>query len=315
MGYKNCEKLHSFISSVWPGRPIWNRDIDTHAPPEVVSEMARITETVDLQARDATFARFEGTLFSKVRKTGPTRTINPIGIFHRKRTLFGLQWCPHCLREDVDPYFRLHWRLSLFSTCHRHGVILHCECERCGSPAAPHRSSDQTCHDCGTDRRVAKAKVADPRVLQLEGLFYSILYENRPTVIGQKPVHPLVYFSIVSRLHDLLVGNARAVRLRKIISNHNSLPQVNLEHHERPMPEYLKSTERHGINLHLHHLLLGWPWMFIGYCQESRMLWTWVTKDRKLNDLPFPMVDIADKYLFEPLFIRKAVLFKLGIPT
>lgn len=269
--------------------------------------MADIARIPFEQAALSTFDRFLGVLYPNVNRRGPTRLINAIGVYHRKRTRAGLQWCPLCLSEDEEPYFRLHWRLSLMSTCPRHGVILECKCGQCGEPVAPHRSKDHTCHKCRFDRRHASPITADSSVLQFEGAIYSIMYDDHPTFLGGENVHPLVFFGTLSRLQDLLVGNSRSQYLRDVISRHIGIDSVFLEQYSRPQPEYLLSQDRHDINRMLNRLITGWPWMFVGFCQEARMMWSWATKDRTLDRLTYPIVDVANKYLSENVAIRKAM--------
>jgi len=307
MGFKNCGMLHPFCHSTWPGKPIWNRDIDTLSPNYILNDMAQMTGLSNRKALETTFGRFEGIIYPKVNKAGPTKLINRIGVYHRTRTHCGLQWCPQCLEEDEEPYYRLHWRLSLFSTCLKHSVILKCRCKNCGSPAAPHRNELPVCHKCGEDRRKVKTLNASSEVLQLEGALFECLYNEVPPYYLNQNLHPLVFFSTIGRIQSLLVANVRSQRLRDTIQKHRKLPALDLSNYKSPMPELLSSGERHKVNMLLFHILNGWPWMFVGYCQDAGMWWTWVTKDSKLKDLPFPIVHIADQFLSQDIAIRKSM--------
>lgn len=44
-----------------------------------------------------------------------------------------LRYCPHCLREDEVPYYRLEWRLASSILCRSHGILLRENCPHCGS--------------------------------------------------------------------------------------------------------------------------------------------------------------------------------------
>lgn len=53
------------------------------------------------------------------------------GYYERNRNT--LRYCPICLSSDKNPYFRLFWRLSYYSTCLKHQVLLIDKCPQCES--------------------------------------------------------------------------------------------------------------------------------------------------------------------------------------
>jgi len=48
-----------------------------------------------------------------------------------------LRFCPQCLAEDGQPYFRREWRLATTIACARHGIRLLDRCPDCGQGLAP----------------------------------------------------------------------------------------------------------------------------------------------------------------------------------
>jgi len=54
-----------------------------------------------------------------------------------RRQAAWLQFCPHCLAEDEQPYFRREWRLATTIACARHGSRLLDRCPDCGQGLAP----------------------------------------------------------------------------------------------------------------------------------------------------------------------------------
>ncbi len=50
---------------------------------------------------------------------------------------YGPMFCPHCLGEDEDPYFRLAWRFAFVTECGKHQVELLDQCPSCMSPGWP----------------------------------------------------------------------------------------------------------------------------------------------------------------------------------
>ena len=54
-----------------------------------------------------------------------------------RRQAAWLQFCPHCLAEDEQPYFRREWRLATTIACAHHGSRLLDRCPDCGQGLAP----------------------------------------------------------------------------------------------------------------------------------------------------------------------------------
>jgi hypothetical protein len=89
-----------------------------------------------------------------------------------------LQYCPHCLRTDIDPYFRRWWRLAFITVCPKHRRCLLDRCEACGAVINFHRLPGDAeaitlCHSCRYNMRLAHAPAigrssAYQRLVQLQ---------------------------------------------------------------------------------------------------------------------------------------------------
>ena len=119
---------------------IWNRDVDRLAPKKVKEILARISGATIEQVGNTTLRAYEGILFEQLNMNGMSRWKLPLGIFHRSRRRPGLLFCPQCLDEDTEPYFRKRWRLALSTVCTKHRCYLLDACPECESPLAPHRA-------------------------------------------------------------------------------------------------------------------------------------------------------------------------------
>ena len=53
----------------------------------------------------------------------------------------GSMFCPACLTEGPEPYFRSAWRISAYTACHRHRVQLVDRCPTCSLPAWPYAAA------------------------------------------------------------------------------------------------------------------------------------------------------------------------------
>lgn len=107
------------------------RDIDIHADKSVVQRLALDTDT--------DFARAEGT--SLYLRALPISTfernvysaewvLNTNNIYSTRRT-YGMCYCPLCLKEDEEPYYRVDWRLSFVTMCLKHNCLLVNKCPHC----------------------------------------------------------------------------------------------------------------------------------------------------------------------------------------
>ena len=78
-----------------------------------------------------------------------------------RRQAAWLQFCPHCLAEDEQPYFRRECRLATTIACARHGSRLLDRCPDCGQGLAPFNQASlrpqNDCAACGFNLASSKA--------------------------------------------------------------------------------------------------------------------------------------------------------------
>lgn len=118
---------------------VWNRDIDRNAPDWLLNVISRKTGTPIKQVHQTTARLYEKRLFPVLHPASQLRWFMPLKKHHRLNNGYGLQYCPQCLKEDTKPYFRLQWRLALYTFCPRHRVLMHDQCSSCGAPVEFHR--------------------------------------------------------------------------------------------------------------------------------------------------------------------------------
>lgn len=67
---------------------------------------------------------------------------HPAWLLRSKNSQFqatnGPAYCVECLRADATPFFRLDWRIALFTECPIHAVALRDSCPQCGAGVWPH---------------------------------------------------------------------------------------------------------------------------------------------------------------------------------
>ncbi|CAN8139510.1 TniQ family protein [uncultured Thiomicrorhabdus sp.] len=174
IAHANGEKVQSFCNHEFGSKhQIWNRDIDRLAPEWLLTKLSEKTATPIERVRQTTLKRYEGVLFDHSSLSGIEKWINPLRIYHRTRKSHGLQFCPECLKEDKESYFRTHWRIAFYTFCPKHNVMMHDRCPCCGEPVVFQRielgkGNEETaqdkplsiCFHCGFDLADSKPERA-----------------------------------------------------------------------------------------------------------------------------------------------------------
>ncbi|MBE0471088.1 MAG: TniQ family protein [Methyloprofundus sp.] len=270
IAHGNGEKVQSFCHHEFGiERQIWNRDIDRQAPEWLLTILSERTATMIERVKQTTLKRYEGVLFDHYVSSGVEKWIMPLRIYHRTRKSHGLQFCPVCLKEDVEPYFRTQWRLALHTFCPKHQVMLHDCCPCCGESVVFQRielgkGKDEagldkklsTCFNCGFDLALSKAEkpifinqeIADTWLNLL-----SELNENRLSSFDLEQLGVLHHFC------KLLTSKVTSKKLLAFISSNlstSSIPEPNmaLRHFEAN-----DVAVRHGVFEYAWWLLLDWP--------------------------------------------------------
>lgn len=148
------------------GYHLWNRDIDRTAPTWLLDALCANTATPADIGNDTTLKAYEGEIYRTFHESYVLPWILPLKIVRFTRTGYGLQFCPRCLAEDSEPYFRKRWRVAFYTWCSAHDVMLHDRCPNCGAPVIFQRrelgrpnefdpGSITQCYACNFDLREA----------------------------------------------------------------------------------------------------------------------------------------------------------------
>ena len=129
-------------------------------------------------------------LLSRRSRHAPWPFVLSAGVYHRKRTLHGLMYCPRCLRQ-TDSYFRRIWRLAFLVQCPDCNQGLLDACPQCDAPIVPHRTANRVylCHACSADLRRAKRPTsteASPRVSRMQDLLSNAAQKKKVQWLGQQ---------------------------------------------------------------------------------------------------------------------------------
>ena len=265
-------------------QPVWNRDIDKLAPDAILNALCSVTGASREEARATTLASYEGLLYERHNPYGHTRWLLPLGIYHRTRRKFGLLYCPFCLRDDEEPYFRKEWRLAFNLVCERHGCRMLDRCTQCGAGVAFFRremgdrhvvdgGEITRCHSCGFDLRFASA--GDPpgpdgqTLLMLRSLI--LFHDLGWWFAGDETLaYSHLFFDVLHHLASLLTSVAGR-KLREEIERQIGHRPFDTRPMEKSVLELRPLEERYWLILMALWLLQDWPERFIGACGSARL--------------------------------------------
>lgn len=279
LALSNGMKPQSFCQMMWPGRPFWNRSLDRSADPVLISSISVVTGVPQGRIRSALLSEFEGKLFHKLTRNGNTRWILPLAIFHRKHLRCGLSFCPECLAIG-EPYYRRAWRLSLFTTCARHGCLLIDRCPRCGSPIQPHRidmgnrnpytnKAASICTTCEADLREAHSLPASGPLTLAEARHRLALDDG--FIAGVPSVQ---YFLVLAQVLAILSTRARRAQpLRELVATNGNCRAMLSWRSEKISLNFdaMGTTDRAQFLEAAHWLMGEWPDRFVHSCKRANL--------------------------------------------
>ena len=155
-----------FCVSVWRHSTFWSRDIDKGIYPEVLEGLIDRTATPLPRVFNTTFWGYRSFPAWDLYDNGVSPWLLSIGLRGRRRHRPWLQYCPSCLYDDDDPYFRRQWRLMFVTVCPRHRCQLLDRCVAWSAPCnidqVPSAAEAIThCYRCQFDVRRAQAPTLD----------------------------------------------------------------------------------------------------------------------------------------------------------
>lgn len=293
--HANRIKLQTFTNVTF-GRDAspWARDIDRSASPVFLATLAERTGSTLDELKGGMLSGYEGIVFERHNAAGNTPWILPLGIYHRTRRAYGMQFCPECLFWDEVPYFRRRWRLAFATICDRHGTLLHDRCPECQAPVIYFRndlglrwkgslSGHTLCWRCQCDLRRAPTWGADWLDAETYVALRSLLtfIDDGLGVAGPHCFdYATLFLAILHRACEMLASNGtrrRYDRLKEVVSRETGLA---LPRSLGPAAfEGLTLVDRHRVVLCALWLLMQWPERFVRVCGEAGLSRAFVLGD------------------------------------
>lgn len=320
-------KLHSFCVEVF-GRnaSIWNRDIDKSADESMIGVVAARTNTSSERVLQTTLGDYAGKIYETHNPHGNSAWIMPLRIYHRLRRRNGLQFCPFCLREDAEPYYRRKWRLSWTTVCEKHRIVLLDRCPGCFEPVVFHRQemgnrnqpvaySTTVCPSCETDwtskASLAACAAADEQSVAFQKSLKETMATHRAEIPNFGSVHSILFFKGLKQIIRILSVCNRSVEFRTEISRRSG---IEIEKKVKEMNfDFLPVERRHRVLQAAHWLIDHWADEFIEIAKATK---TWSSVLLPQNgDVPFWYRSVVEENLKGETFgaskveIRSALSF------
>lgn len=286
---------------------MWTRDIDRHPPGELLTLLEAHTHQPVNDLMSMTLGRYEGVLYADLPLHGDVIWLLPLGVFHRDRKRPGMQFCPQCLSSDLEPYYRLPWRLALQVICPYHHCVMMDSCPRCKSPVMFHRHGVgrakipyvehlRHCHSCQLDFGTVIGSAPNWPDQESLDAAVSLLDQRESLSLGRPGLAikfpcELPFYSGLRTIIALLNGR-HGERLQATFSD-----ALGIEPFVQPQMdfEYVDVQRRLRIVLCACWLLGNWPYRFVDCCLKARLTRSRFTEEP--DSLPFWLASVARDHL------------------
>lgn len=238
-----------------------------------MEKLAAATGTPIEAAMQTTLRPFEGVVYPKFKESGVLPWIQTLMVYHRKRNAYGMQFCPQCLAEDEEPYFRRSWRIAFNTVCSHHQVMLHDRCPQCDAPVMYHRIemgrsgipdtvAMGDCHACG--HSLAHSPVVAVMTYEPAAAFF---HQQLCLAVTQPHGHGLSLdeLRVMHQLVRLMLSQDETVALRQYVCVQLGVDDGILVH-GRMQFESMALPERH-------HLMQLAAWMMVDLDARLNAAW------------------------------------------
>lgn len=284
-----------FGASIGRSSAFWNHDVDKGLDDHLLQRLSDRTATSPDRVLETTLAGYRGFPIQELDRNGLSAWILSIGLRGGRRHRPWLQYCPYCLQDDADPYFRRAWRLVFVTVCPQHACRLLDRCGACGAPCNLHQvrrdaQAITCCYRCQFDARRAWAPALDHtagqhRVMRFQTLLVEALRRGWYPLSQAASVATQEYLFVVQQLGRLLITRHRAQELRRGFCGHLGAPyfEPSFPSSRGRALEVLSVADRFTLMLLLGWWLDDWPDQFVAMCAMAKL-----TRTDLSSQFPFP---------------------------
>ena len=272
-----------FGASVGRYSAFWSRDIDKGLDDHLLQVLIDHTATPPARVLKTTVSGYRGFPIQELYHNGLSAWLLSIGLRGGRRHRPWLQYCPYCLQDDDDPYFRCHWRLAFVTVCPQHDCRLLDRCAACAAPCNIHQVPNDAdtitrCYVCQFDARWAQAPGLDhtagrSRMMQVQRLLAEALSQGQYPLTQARSVATEEFLSVLRHLGRLLIAPEHAQELRRGFCGEMGEPyfEPSFPSSRGRAIEVLSVADRFALMLLLAWWLNDWPDQFLAICTMAKL--------------------------------------------
>lgn len=257
----------------------WCRDFDLLCGPEQFEKLTSFSGIpVDIIASHS-FQEWRSS-----RHLGITPGLLASGIYHRQRLKCGLQYCPQCMLETEQRFYRREWRFALQIGCPRHWVMLRDSCPHCEQPLMPYRRYDGQigrCSECNGPLGCAPAPLTARQIDTCSKMHQA--FSSQKVTVGEMAVSLSEFITTFRVLHGFLISPRIPIQMADQLLN-GSQPASGCETAFR----VLETTSIHDRGTTIPACLSlydNWPTGLLKMCADHGVTRTQLA-DGRLSNLP-----------------------------
>lgn len=273
-------KPYVFLSAIWSPN-LWNhRDVDRITNQAFFNLIAERTGTTSHDVQATSLTEYQGRLFETSTPGGITPWLIPRdNILIWKPLYFGLQYCPFCLLEDEEPYFRRQWRLAFVVFCVKHKAPLLDRCTKCSRAInfylnAQNKGGEAagpliTCFNCKFDLREAVSQVNyiyGTKILNFQRVLLESAEQTWADIPWVGQLYSLMFFEGLRNLAYALVARHPTIKhFLSIALEYYGIQAATPQLPRKATFESLEIDTRRAVILVMEKLLSNWPNEFLNF--------------------------------------------------
>ena len=235
----NFLQTSTFINKYFPEYKNWflNRDLDILADEKFFNNFSKRMNIDSRTLNQTSLKSYAGYLNEEILEETRNALISPVKIKGLTNKLNGLKYCPLCLKEEN--YFKKEWRLSFYTVCTKHNIIMLDKCPQCGEPLTIVRRKNDikefNCWKCGFIFQDAETEPVNKNSKSVEMLKKAMDILNKGWFeFDGKIYYSIAYFKIVKQLAKLIYN-------REFRENYTLLKELEYLNIELPPKELTSS--------------------------------------------------------------------------
>jgi hypothetical protein len=224
-----------------------------------------------------------------------------------------LSYCPICISNDSDPFYRKAWRYSFNTVCSDHKIFLRQTCPHCLLPYNylkslnnPRDDPIKSCGHCNKDisKSQPDGEVNAPLANHLstyQDTLWKGIQEGSFQIGSHRPLHSLAYMTILRNIAMSITTYEQAIWITKkylcLEFKDRDLKFLKLINYKIPI-ESRSAIERAQIIALASTLFADWPERFLKYSLEHSVKHA---KFFSKNYIPFWLIETAPEF-FAPKY-------------